>query len=110
MESGDRPNRPNLNHNQVILQAKIREAQSGVEMIEFVIPLGMMELHCSCPIPDEGTTGSPVYVHMRPTRQPRDARNAATAQSPRPPSRRHNGGSDHGTEDENWGNRGVYGS
>jgi hypothetical protein len=73
--------RRQMNANQVILQSKVRVSQSGVEMIDFVVPLGVIELHCSCPIPDEGTDGSPVYVHIR---QPR------TVRQPRPFSNRQN--------------------
>jgi hypothetical protein len=98
--------RPNLNHNQIILQSKLRVSQSGVEMIDFVIPLGMMELHCSCPIPDEGTEGSPVYVHMKPSRGP----NGARPSNARPRRPRPDNGGDDGGGDENWGNRGTYGA
>lgn len=77
MNNFDKNGPLNKNSNQVILQARLRVAQSGVEMLDFTIPLGMMELHCSCPIPDEDTEGSPVYVHMRPAR---------LANAPRPSS------------------------
>jgi len=106
------PSRPHLNNNQTVLQSTLRVAQSGIEMIEFTIPLGIMELRCSCPIPDEGTSGSPVYVHMRPARPPRDAprppRDASSA-APVPP-RRSNGGDHERDDDESWGNRGTYGT
>jgi len=56
---------PRRNFNQAVLQSKIRLSQGGTEMLDFVIPLGLMELHCSCSIPAEGTDEAPVYVHMR---------------------------------------------
>lgn len=87
------------NHNQVVLQAKLRKAQSGVEMLDFVIPLGVAELHCSCPIPDEGTEGSPVYVHVKSAR-PTLSFGGPVAVGPR--RRRSNGGEDF---DEDYGNR-----
>lgn len=72
----DRSNKPspsqNLNSNQVVLQSRLRVSQSGIEMLDFIIPLGMVELHCSCPIPDEGTEGAPVYVHIKPVFQRND--------------------------------------
>lgn len=55
----------NQNQNQHIFQVRLRMSQSGVEMLDFVIPLGFIELHCSCPIPDEGTDGAPLYVHVK---------------------------------------------
>lgn len=91
--------RQNVNHNQVVLQSKLRVSQSGVEMLDFVIPLGMMELHCSCPIPDEGTEGSPVYIHIRPAR----------TGEPRQPRQRHGGvASPRTEEDDDYGNRGTH--
>ncbi len=99
----EKPVTQNNNVNQVILQARIRVSQSGIEMLDFIIPLGMMELHCSCPIPDEGTDGSPVYVHIKPARQ-REPRDLV---GPRPPRRRFNGEKDENgeVENEDWGNR-----
>jgi hypothetical protein len=53
------------NSNQIVLQSTLKESQNGREMLIFSIPLGMIELTCICPIPDEGTTGAPVYVKPR---------------------------------------------
>ncbi len=117
MNNFDKSGPPNkyANVNQVVLQAKLRVAQSGVEMLDFTIPLGMMELHCSCPIPDEDTEGSPVYVHMRPARSvgaPRPADNMRQRrQRPAPGARDygvdHNAShaDDHDDPRENFGNR-----
>lgn len=93
-----------LNQNQVILQAKIRISQNGVEMLDFVIPLGMMNLHCSCPIPDEGTETAPLYVHMKPSRTMEPASGLRPATGPRFRGRRL-GGEGASEEDESWGNR-----
>ena len=53
------------NSNQIVVQSTIKETQNGKEMLIFSIPLGMIELTCICPIPDEGTTGAPVYIKPR---------------------------------------------
>ena len=96
------------NFNQVIIPSKLRKAQSGVEMIDFSITLGIVELHCSCAIPDQGTSGGPVYVHIKPARP---AFNVAPSFGPR---RRPMGGNqvdgdddggDYDEVDEDAGNR-----
>lgn len=96
------------NYNQFILQSKLRKSASGIEMLDFTIPLGMMELHCSCPIPDEGTDGAPVYVHVRPARPgsaPRQRRLRPEGE-PRPAQDEQQDEQ----QDEDYGNRGAYGS
>lgn len=103
----DKQNKHPNNFNQIVLQAKLRKAQSGVEMLDFTIPLGIAEFHCSIPIPDEGTDGSPVYVHVKPARQT-PTFGLSTSQGPRVRRPRTNGGnyrSDDFEEDEDFGNR-----
>jgi hypothetical protein len=63
-------NRPD-NRNQIVLQSKIRTTLKGVEMLDFNIPLGIIELSISVAIPDEGTDSAPVYIHIRPRRTTR---------------------------------------
>jgi hypothetical protein len=68
-----------FNRNQVVLSSKIRTSASGVEMLDFTLPLGVLELRVSVAIPEEGTNEAPVYVHIIPMpvngdRKPRSMR------------------------------------
>lgn len=59
------------NRNQIVLQSKIRTTLKGVEMLDFSISLGIVDLAISVAIPDEGTNSAPVYVHIKPCRPKR---------------------------------------
>lgn len=54
-----KPHRPP----QTVLQSTVRVGQSGGELLDFVISLGVAgELRVSCAIPDDGKDGAPVYI------------------------------------------------
>lgn len=71
-----RTDRPRTN-NQIIVESNIRVSASGAEMLDFEIPLGIMKLHVSCTIPEDGTCSAPVYIHIHPTRNPSPNQNSS---------------------------------